>query len=116
MDHEMLHLAELLVWARSSCSAARFKSMSRNLFAHAASTHELITPADRAVAKFDLSIGDAITFTFDGRVLRGLVNRINRRATILVESTSGTRYTNGRRYEKFYIPLGMLKKDVTSDA
>jgi hypothetical protein len=111
MEHEMLHLAELLVRDRSSCSAERFKSMSRNLFGHAASTHELITPADRAVAKFDLRIGDAVTFTFDGRLLRGMVNRINRRATVLVESPSGTRYTNGRRYEKFYIPLGMLKKD-----
>ena len=111
MEHEMLHLAELLVWDRSSCSAARFKSMSRNLFGHAASTHELITPAERAVAKFDLRVGDAVTFTFEGRTLRGMLNRINRRATILVQSPTGQRYTNGRRYEKFYIPLGMLKKD-----
>jgi hypothetical protein len=112
MEHEMLHLAELLVWDRSSCSAARFRSMSRNLFGHAASTHELITPAERAVTKFDLRIGDAVTFSFDGRTLRGMLNRINRRATVLVESPNGQRYTNGRRYEKFYIPLGMLKKDA----
>ena len=110
MEHEMLHLAEMLVWDRSSCTAERFKTMSRNLFGHAASTHELITPAERAVAKFDLRIGDAVTFTFDGRTLRGMLNRINRRATVLVESPAGQRYTNGRRYEKFYIPLGMLKK------
>src|SRR4051812_14492717 len=112
MEHEMLHLAEMLVWDRSSCTAARFKSMSRNLFGHAASTHELITPAERAVAKFDLRIGDAVTFSFDGRTVRGMLNRINRRATVLVESPAGQRYTNGRRYEKFYIPLGMLKKDA----
>lgn len=112
MEHEMLHLAEMLVWDASSCTAARFKSMSRNLFGHAASTHELITPAERAVAKFDLRIGDAVTFTFDGRTFRGMLNRINRRATVLVETPTGQRYTNGRRYEKFYIPLGMLKKDA----
>ena len=112
MEHEMLHLAEMLVWDRSSCTAARFKSMSRNLFGHAASTHELITPAERAVAKFDLRIGDAVTFSFDGRTLRGMLNRINRRATVLVESPAGQRYSNGHRYEKFYIPLGMLKKDA----
>jgi hypothetical protein len=111
MEHEMLHLAEMLVWDRSSCTAARFKSMSRNLFGHAASTHELVTPAERAVAKFDLRIGDAVTFTFDGRTLRGMLNRINRRATVLVETPTGQPYTNGCRYEKFYIPLGMLKKE-----
>jgi hypothetical protein len=110
MEHEILHLAEMLVWDRSSCTAERFKSMSCNLFGHAASTHELITPAERAVAKFDLRIGDAVTFSFDGRTLRGMLNRINRRATVLVESPTGQRYSNGRRYEKFYIPLGMLKK------
>jgi hypothetical protein len=112
MEHEILHLAEMLAWDESSCTAARFRTMSRNLFGHAASTHELITPAERAVVKFDLRIGDAVTFTFDGRTVRGMLNRINRRATVLVESPSGVRYTNGKRYEKFYIPLGMLTKSV----
>jgi hypothetical protein len=64
------------------------------------------------MAKFDLRVGDAVTFTFDGRSLRGMLNRVNRRATVLVESPTGVRYTNGKRYDKFYIPLGMLKKDA----
>ncbi len=110
MEHEILHLMELLVWDKSSCRAARFKSMSRNIFSHGASTHDLVTPAQRAMAKFDLRVGDAVTFEFDGRKLRGMLNRVNRRATILVESTAGVRYTNGKQYEKFYIPLGMLRK------
>lgn len=110
MEHEMLHLAELLVRGRSTCAAEPFKSMSRNLFGHAATTHQLMTPAERAVTQFDLRIGDTVSFTFDGKVLRGLINRVNRRATVLVESPGGVRYTNGRRYEKFYIPLGMLTK------
>jgi hypothetical protein len=110
MEHEALHLLELLVWERSSCSATRFKSMSRNIFGHGASTHDLVTPTERAASKFDLRVGDAVTFTFDGRALRGMLNRVNRRATVLVESPTGVRYTNGKRYDKFYIPLGMLKK------
>lgn len=110
MEHEMLHLLELLVWNKSSCAAARFKTMSQNIFGHAASTHDLVTPAERARAKFNLRVGDAVRFSFEGRALAGVVNRVNRRATVLVESPAGTRYTNGKRYEKFYIPLGMLTK------
>ena len=40
----------------------------------------------------------------------GVVNRITRRATILVESDAGTAYSDGKRYLKFYIPLTMLAK------
>src|SRR5687767_778694 len=114
MEHEMLHLLEMLVWDESSCTRARFKRMSGAIFGHGASTHDLVTPAERAVAKYDLRVGDAVRFEFGGRALRGVINRVNRRATVLVESPSGVRYTNGKRYEKFYIPLGMLKKNVTS--
>ena len=110
MEHEMLHLLEMLVWDASSCAAARFKSLARNVFGHGASTHDLVTPAERAVRKFDLRVGDSVSFEFEGRPLRGTVNRVNRRATVLVESAKGVRYTNGKRYEKFYIPLGMLTK------
>jgi hypothetical protein len=112
MEHEMLHLLELLLWERSSCAARRFKGLSRNIFGHAASTHELVTPAERAMAKFDLRVGDAVSFEFEGRPMRGMVNRVNRRATVLVESSAGRRYTNGKRYEKYYIPLGMLRKSA----
>ena len=84
--------------------------MSRNIFGHGASTHELVTPVERALAKFDLRVGDTVGFEFEGRPMRGMLNRVNRRATVLVESPSGRRYTNGKRYEKFYIPLGMLRK------
>ena len=110
MEHEILHLAEMLVWNHSSCAAPRFKRLARNLFGHRESTHDLITPAERARATFDLRVGDAVTFELDGRPRAGVVNRINRRATVLVESERGVRYTNGRRYEKFYVPLPMLRK------
>ena len=110
MEHEMLHLLEFLVWDKSTCSAKRFKSMARNVFAHGASTHDLVTPAERARARFNVRVGDAVTFEFQGRPLAGVVNRVNRRATVLVESPRGARYTNGKRYEKFYVPPAMLTK------
>jgi hypothetical protein len=114
MEHEMLHLLEFLVWNQSSCAAGRFKTMARNLFAHGASTHDLVTPAERAKARLDLRIGEEVIFEFEGRSFRGMLNRVNRRATVLVESPAGVRYTNGKRYEKFYIPLGMLKKTAVA--
>lgn len=110
MEHEMLHLTEMLLWDRSSCAAARFKGMSRDIFGHGASTHDLVTPTERAMTKYDLRPGDEVSFEFDGRPMRGMLNRVNRRATVLVESPRGRRYTNGKRYEKFYVPLGMLRK------
>ena len=114
MEHEMLHLLEFLVWNQSSCAASRFKTMARNIFGHGASTHDLVTPVERARARLDLRIGEEVSFEFEGRSLRGVLNRVNRRATVLVESQAGVRYTNGKRYEKFYIPLGMLSKAVVA--
>ena len=39
-----------------------------------------------------------------------LVNRITRRATILVEHPKGQSYSDGKRYLKFYIPLPLLRR------
>ena len=36
--------------------------------------------------------------------------RITRRATVLVESPEGQHYSDGKRYQKFYVPLDMLEK------
>jgi hypothetical protein len=112
MEHEMLHLLEFLVWDRSSCSATRFKTMARDIFSHGASTHDLVTPSEQMRVKFDLRVGDAVSFEFQGKRLAGVVNRVSRRATVLVESSDGARYTNGKRYQKFYIPPAMLTKQA----
>ena len=42
-EHELLHLLEMLIWARSSCSAARFRGLAWNYFGHTATKHDLIT-------------------------------------------------------------------------
>ena len=55
-------------------------------------------------------VGDRVTFLFEGVRHVGVVNRITRRATVLVESPAGTAYSDGKRYVKFYIPLPMLEK------
>ncbi|MFN9878478.1 MAG: hypothetical protein ACK557_08370, partial [Planctomycetota bacterium] len=43
MEHELLHLCEMLVWKDSSCAQSRFKSMAQRLFGHRASKHHLLT-------------------------------------------------------------------------
>jgi len=58
----------------------------------------------------DRMVREAVASLFDGVRRVGVIRRITRRATILVESAAGARYSDGKRYEKFYVPLGQLSK------
>lgn len=111
MEHEILHLAEMLVWRRSSCSRDRYKSLARNLFGHTATHHQLITPREHAATEFSIHLGSLVEFEFEGRKRIGRINRINRRATVLVEDSNGQRYSDGKHYMKYYVPLQMLKRN-----
>jgi hypothetical protein len=109
-EHELLHLLEMLIWVKSSCDAERFKTLAWNYFSHTLTRHDLVTQRERARSRFDVNVGDQVTFTFEGVRHVGVVNRITRRATILVESDRGVAYSDGKKYLKFYIPLPMLQK------
>jgi len=109
MEHEMLHLAELLFWGKSSCAVPRFKTMAKNIFGHTSSKHDLITPRENAALRHGLHVGSKVIFELDGKKLAGLVNRIQQQATVLVEAPDGVRYQNGRSYQKYYIPLRRLR-------
>jgi len=109
MEHEIVHLVEMLVWDESSCKQPRFKSLVRNLFNHTAVHHEMIRPAEHAAHHHDVRVGQLVTFDIGGRPLVGRINRIHRRATLLVESPDGERYRDGKRYAKYYVPLEMLR-------
>jgi len=109
MEHELVHLAEMLVWGQSSCSAERFHSISRRLFAHTENSHQLITPKERAIVQFGIRPGMLVQFPYEGREVTGVVNRIGKRATVLVEDKQGEAYSNGKRYIKFYVPVQRLK-------
>jgi hypothetical protein len=109
-EHEVLHLVEMIIWGKSSCDADNFKKLAFNWFAHSETKHDLVTQHERARAKFDVRVGDRVAFTFEGVRHVGVVNRITRRATVLVESAAGTPYSDGKRYVKFYIPLALLEK------
>src|SRR5262249_45372976 len=108
-EHELLHLVEMLAWGASSCAADRFKGLAWNIFAPTQSTHDLVTQHERARTRFAVRVGDRVEFEHEGTRQVGVINRITRRATVLVESPSGQPYSNGKRYLKFYVPLPMLK-------
>ena len=105
-----MHLAEFLGWGRSSCSAGNFHSLSRRIFAHEGVSHDLVTPREQAAVAFDVRVGDQVCFELEGQTYRGRVNRITRRATVLVESPRGEQFSDGRRYLTFYVPLPLLRK------
>ena len=61
---------------------------------------------------FDVRVGDHVSFELEGKTYQGRVNRITRRATVLVESHRGEPFSDGRRYLTFYVPLPLLRKQT----
>ena len=108
MEHELIHLVEILVWDNSSCSKPRFQTITRQLFGHTDYRHQLVTPREVA-ANQGLYVGRKVRFAHDGHEYIGLINRITKRATVLVEATDGEPYSNGKRYIKYYVPLRILQ-------
>jgi hypothetical protein len=96
VEHELIHLCEMLVWVQSDCAAGRF--------------HELVTQQERAAKDFNIPLGAKVEFSLNGHRLTGFVNRITSRATVLVPDPSGTRYNDGRNYRKYYVPIHRLRR------
>jgi hypothetical protein len=109
-EHELVHLIEMMIWNTGNCSEPRFQSIARRYFTHTDYQHDLITQRERAATKFNVRVGDQVRFAHDGHFLQGRVNRITRRATVLVPHTKGERFSDGGRYLRFYVPLEKLMK------
>ncbi len=84
-EHELVHLAEWLCWDESRCNRKRIRGITARLFGHPAHTHELVTRSERA-AKLGIGLGTLVSFFYQGRSLQRRVNRITKRATVLVRS------------------------------
>ena len=108
-EHELVHLLEILLWNTSRCTAPWFQSVAYRFFGHTAHTHQLVTPREQAFVKFRIHPGSRVRFRLDGQVHTGVVNRITKRATVLAPDARGERYSDGKRYSKFYVPLLMLE-------
>lgn len=109
MEHEVVHLIEMLLWTDSNCALSRFQDITSRQFGHTQHTHDLLTPRENAAVEFGVQAGRRVRFDFEGRKLEGIVNRVTKRATILVPDPSGQRYSDGNHYTKFYIPVQHLE-------
>jgi hypothetical protein len=111
MEHEMVHLVEMLLWENSNCSAGRYKSIIQRFFGHTESKHRMLTPRDVAQQRNGIRLGDPVVFEVNGQRLSGTVNRISKRATVLVpaSATRGIRFNDGNFYVKYYVPLNRLR-------
>ncbi|MDA8563283.1 hypothetical protein N9L06_02405 [Mariniblastus sp.] len=110
MEHEMVHLIELLMTDDSNCSAEPFRRIVRNFFGHTQSKHQLLTPSDTARNRFGISPGDRVRFKCGQKTLYGVLHRVTKRATVLVKDGNGTPYDDGCKYSKYYVPLKLLRR------
>ena len=110
MEHEMVHLIELLMTNDSNCAAKPFKRIVRNFFGHTESKHQLLTPNDTARNRLGISPGDRVRFQCGQQTLNGILHRVTKRATVLVRDSNGTRYDDGCKYSKYYVPLQQLRR------
>ena len=110
LEHEIIHLLELVLFESSSCAQPRFRHLSHHIFGHADVTHQLVTQTERAREKFNLRRGDEVQFEFEGKVHRGIISRITKRATVMVKDSKG-HYADaqGNRFMKCYAPLPLLR-------
>lgn len=109
LEHELVHLIEVWLWQGTSCAKPRFQGIARRLFGHEEHTHRLVTPRERATTRLGLTPGREVSFMFEGKRTRGIINRVTRRATVLVPDPEGDRYSDGKRYLKYYVPLDALE-------
>jgi hypothetical protein len=109
-EHELVHLAELLAWNESQCRRERFQQIARQFFGHTDYRHQLVPSSFKEARRTGLTLGARVRFEYQGQCLVGFINRIRHRATVLVEDPAGQRYSDGKRYRKFYVPLPLLKR------
>ena len=113
-EHELIHVLEFAAFGRSSCRQARFRRMSANIFGHRGVTHGMVTNRERVAKVLGLRAGDRVTFLFQGVRLDGIINRITKRATVLVADPQGAfADRRGVRYKKYYVPVQLLQRQGT---
>lgn len=108
MEHELVHLLEMLTFGNSSCSRTRFLTIAQRLFGHTHAKHRLITNREHVAKEHGIQVGQKVRFRFQGQEYIGLVNRIGLRVTILVPHPRGRRYSDGNCYHKYLVSPARL--------
>lgn len=110
-EHELIHFLEFYVYKESNCKKDRFKAIAYNIFGHTDVYHSLPTIKEITGEKFGIKLGDRVCFIHDKNKIVGVVNSINKRASIMVLDKNGDyvdKYKN--RYFKYYVPINLLNK------
>ena len=112
VEHEMIHLLFVCDGMPAHCRTQAyhgpaFCSAVKKLFGHKDYRHDLITPREVAAAG-GLEAGCTVRFTMSGETLTGKVNRVTKRATVLVKCEEGhcdaRQFSDGQHYRKFFVP------------
>lgn len=111
LEHEICHLIEFQIFKKSSCKGQRFKTLANNIFGHTDVYHQLPTEGEIAQDIYGFKAGDKVSFEHEGKNYKGIINRVNKRATVMVVNSKGDYVDKlGNRYIKWYVPLGNLKR------
>ena len=117
MEHEIVHLTELLVWGQIELCGTTIQGAVQNIFGHPSTKN---TTWSRRVNERQCSTASRWAIPWNSSLrqcgMSGAINRIHHRATVLVEASDGLPYSDGKRYKKFYVPLPMLKDCERSTA
>lgn len=114
-EHELCHVIEFVTFKESNCKGTRFKVISNNLFGHTESYHQLPTNKEILQKRFGIKIGDNVNFNFEDKKLRGIIQAINKRATVMVPDKNGTYADNrGNKYAKYYVPIVHLTREANN--
>lgn len=109
-EHELCHVIEFILYNKSNCSKERFKTLAHNIFGHTESYHSLPTYQSLAKQRMGINIGDIVSFNYEDKLFKGILYRINKRATVMVKDNNGSLTDRtGNRYSKYYVPLNKLK-------
>lgn len=109
-EHEICHVIEFYLFKRSSCKKKIFKTLAFSLFGHTDVYHQLPTEREIVGSVYNLRVGDKVTFSSDNKKYVGIINSINKRATVMVRDSKGMyadRY--GNRYTNWYVLIKNLK-------
>lgn len=102
MEHELTHLIEYVLFKKSSCSNPQFLKICYNLFGHTESKHMIGINSESNRVKYSFKKGETVSFLFNGTKYHGILNRITKRATVIVNDNNSIR--------KFYVPVNLLKR------
>ncbi|QGU94881.1 hypothetical protein GOM49_06995 [Clostridium bovifaecis] len=110
-EHELIHFIEFYVFGDSSCKNKRFKETAMSTFSHKDVSHSLPTNREIIDKSLGIKIGDKVEFSYEGKIKNGIINRINKRATVMVLDKGGNYIDKyGNKYSKYYVPLKGLNK------